>query len=145
MIARLTGDAKISTLKNDKQVVNFNVAINDSYKVKGGAETTKIVTYVQCNYWVNRGITPYLTKGTFVELQGRVGVNAHNANDGEAKATLTFHANTIKLHGSAGVKNETAVKTSAEAVAVLADDLQLRSLRGKQKSLPPFFKTFEAC
>jgi hypothetical protein len=30
MTARLTGDAKISTLKNDKQVVNFNVAINDS-------------------------------------------------------------------------------------------------------------------
>ena len=27
MTARLTGDAKISTLKNDKQVVNFNVAI----------------------------------------------------------------------------------------------------------------------
>ena len=32
MTARLTGDAKISTLKNDKQVVNFSVAINDSYK-----------------------------------------------------------------------------------------------------------------
>ena len=49
MTARLTGDAKISTLKNDKQVVNFNVAINDSYKAKGSAETTKIVTYVQCD------------------------------------------------------------------------------------------------
>lgn len=34
MTARLTGDAKISTLKNDKQVVNFSVAINDSYKAK---------------------------------------------------------------------------------------------------------------
>jgi len=29
--ARLTGDAKISSLKNDRQVVNLNVAINDSY------------------------------------------------------------------------------------------------------------------
>ena len=105
MTARLTSDAKISPLKNDKQVVNFNVAINDSYKVNGSAETTKIVTYVQCDYWVNPSIAPYLTKSTLVELQDRVGVNAHNANDGEAKATLTFHANTIKLHGSAGVKN----------------------------------------
>ena len=58
MTARLTGDAKISTLKNDKQVVNFNVAINDSYKAKGSAEPTKIVTYVQCDYWVNPGIAP---------------------------------------------------------------------------------------
>ena len=123
MTARLTGDAKISTLKNDKQVVNFNVAINDSYKTKGSNEVTKVVTYVQCDYWVNPGIAPYLTKGTLVELQGRVGVNAYKANDGEAKATLTFHVNTIKLHGSAGVKNDTPIKANAEAVAVPADDL----------------------
>ena len=50
-------------------------------------------------------------------------MNAFKANDGEAKATLTFHVNTIKLHGSTGVKNETAVKTNAEAVLEPADDL----------------------
>lgn len=123
MTARLTGDAKISSLKNDKQVVNFNVAINDSYKAKGSNEVTKVVTYVQCDYWVNPGVAQYLTKGTLVELQGRIGVNAYTSKDGEAKATLTFHVNTIKLHGSAGVKNETAIKTNAEVLAVPADDL----------------------
>ena len=123
MTARLTGDAKISTLKNERQVVNFSVAINDSYKAKGSNEPTKIVTYVQCDYWVNPGISQYLTKGTLVELQGRVGVNAYKANDGESKATLTFHVNTIKLHGSAGVKNDIPVKTSTEAVAIPVDDL----------------------
>ena len=123
MTARLTGDAKISSLKNDKQVVNFNVAINDSYKAKGSNESTKLVTYAQCEYWVNPDVAQYLTKGTLVKLQGRIGVNAYTSKDGEAKATLTFHVNTIKLHGSAGVKNETPVKTNAEAVAVPADDL----------------------
>ncbi len=123
MTARLTGDAKISTLKNDKQVVNFSVAINDSYKAKGSNEVTKVVTYAQCDYWVNPGVAQYLTKGTLVELQGRIGVNAYTSKDGEAKATLTFHVNTIKLHGSTGVKNDSPVKTSAEAIAVPADDL----------------------
>ena len=123
MTARLTGNAKISTLKNEKQVVNFSVAINDSYKAKGSVEKTKIVTYVQCDYWVNPGIAQYLTKGTLVELQGRVGVNAYTGKDGEAKAALTFHVNTIKLHGSAGTKNEIAAKTNAEAVLEPADDL----------------------
>jgi len=123
MTARLTGDAKLSTLKNDRQVLNFSVAINDSYKAKGSNEPTKIVTYVQCDYWVNPGIAQYLTKGTLVELQGRVGVNAYTGKDGEAKASLTFHVNTIKLHGNASVKNEIAVKTNAEAVAVPVDDL----------------------
>jgi single-strand DNA-binding protein len=123
MTARITGDAKISTLKNDKQVVNFNVAINDSYRAKGSNEPTKIVTYVQCDYWVNPGVAQYLTKGTLVELQGRVGANAYMGKDGEAKATLTFHVNTIKLHGSAGVKNETPVKENAGAILEPADDL----------------------
>ena len=123
MTARLTGDAKISTLKNDRQVVNFSVAINESYKAKGSNETTKIVTYVQCDYWVNPGVAKYLTKGILVELQGRIGVNAYTGKDGEAKATLTFHVNTIKLHGKASVKSETPVEANAEAIATPADDL----------------------
>jgi len=123
MTARLTGDAKISTLKNDKQVVNFSVAINDNYRAKDSTGPTKIVTYVQCDYWVNPAIAQYLTKGTLVELQGRVGVNAYTGKDGEAKATLTFHVNTIKLHGKANTNDEAPVKANAEAVVEPVDDL----------------------
>ena len=116
--ARVTGDAKISTLKNDRQVVNFSVAINDSYKAKGSTEITKLVTYVQCDYWVNPSIAQYLTKGTLVELQGRIGVNAYKTNDGEAKATFTFHVNTIKLHGNGKQLVRDASKVVPMAVAV---------------------------
>ena len=123
MTARLTGDAKISTPKNDRQVVNFSVAINDSYKAKGSNEPTKVVTYVQCDYWVNPGVAQYLTKGTLVELQGRVGVNAYISKDGEAKATLTYHVNTIKLHGKASTKNEVPVTENAGVIKEPADDL----------------------
>jgi len=123
MTARLTGDAKISTLKNDRQVVNFSVAMNDSYKAKGSNEPTKVVTYVQCDYWVNPGVAPFLTKGTLVELQGRVGVNAYMGKDGEAKATLTFHVNTIKLHGKASAKDEAPVKENVGTILEPADDL----------------------
>ena len=124
MTARLTGDAKISTLKNDRQVVNFSVAINDSYKAKGNSEVTKIVTYVQCDYWVNPAITRYLTKGTLVELQGRVGVNAYTGKDGEAKATLTFHVNTIKLHGNGRQQdNNGKIVPMAADIKTPAEDL----------------------
>lgn len=123
MTARLTGDAKLTTLKNDRQVVNFSVAINDSYKAKGSNEPTKIVTYVQCDYWVNPGVARYLTKGTLVELQGRVGVNDYTGKDGEAKAALTFHVNTIKLHGKRNTNDEIPVKANAEAVVEPTDDL----------------------
>ena len=123
MTARLTGDAKLSTLKNDKQVVNFTVAINDNYKAKCSSEITKVVTYVQCDYWVNPNIAKYLTKGILVELQGRVGVNAYTSKDGEAKASITFHVNTIKLHGSKSVKNTIPIEEKEEAVLDAKDDL----------------------
>lgn len=63
IIERLTADAEEKTLQSDKQVVNFNVAINDSYKPKGSSEATKITTSLQCEYWVNANIAPYLKKG----------------------------------------------------------------------------------
>jgi single-strand DNA-binding protein len=122
--ARLTGDAKISTLKDERKVVKFSVAINDCYKAKGSNEPTKIVTYVQCAYWLNPGIAQYLTKGTLAELQGRVGVNAYKSIDGEAKASLTFYVNSIKLHGKSNGSGATApVVQMTTAVAAVADDL----------------------
>lgn len=116
MTARLTADAKLFTVKGDKQVVNFNVAINDSYKPKGTNEVKKIVTYVQCAYWMHPGVTQFLTKGTVVELQGRIGVSAYKSTDGEAKASLQFHVNSIKFHGG----SKTAAVTAAPAPS---DDL----------------------
>ena len=122
--ARLTGDAKLSTLNNDRQVVNFSVAINDSYKAKGSTEVTKVVTYVQCDYWVNPGITPYLTKGTIVELQGRIGANAYTGKDGAAKATLTFHVNIIKLHGNGKQQSGDTAKVLSIAAADIKDPVE---------------------
>ena len=64
--ARLTADAVVKTVKEEHKVVNFYVAINDSYKTKDSSELKKVVQYVQCSYWINPGIAEYLTKGTLV-------------------------------------------------------------------------------
>ena len=121
--ARVTGDATVSTLKNEKQVVNFNVAINDSYRSKETAEIIKTVTYVQCSYWVNSKIARYLTKGTLVELQGRIGVTAYISKDGIAKGSLTFHVNRIKLHGKSNASNQAPVVPMTTTTMEPAEDL----------------------
>ena len=114
--ARLTGDAKVNTLKDERQVVNFNVAINDSYKTKDSSEVKKVATYFQCSYWINPGIAQYLKKGSLVELYGRIGVNAYRDREGEPKATLTFHVNNLKLHG--GSKHERTQTNAVSPVSV---------------------------
>jgi single-strand DNA-binding protein len=99
IIGRLTADAKVNKLKDERKVVDFSIAINDSYRAKGAGERTQVTTYVQCSYWISASIAAHLTKGTMVELSGRIGVDAWNNMQGEAKAALRFHVSTIKLHG----------------------------------------------
>jgi len=100
---RLILGSRTNQLKDGRKVVNFCVAVNDSYKPKDSEEVKKMSTLYNCSYWVNPAIGQYLTKGTLVELYGRLSANAWNNANGEAKASLNFHVNNIKLHG--GGKN----------------------------------------
>src|SRR6187549_2302681 len=120
LVGRLTADAKVSTLKDERKVVNFSIAINDSYKPKGNEMVTKITTFVNCSYWINPAIAEHLTKSTLVELSGRIGVNAWTNAEGEAKASLTFHVNNLKLHG--GVT--TAIKEKVTDAADIKEPIE---------------------
>lgn len=93
---RLTADATVATLKDERKVVNFSVAVNDSYKPKGG-ERVKVVAYYNCSYWITDKVAPYLTKGTLLELDGRIYVKPYVSKNGEAKASLNCHVTNIKF------------------------------------------------
>ena len=98
IIGRLTRDAEVRTTSQEKQVVNFSIAINDSYRNKQG-ERIEQTSYFDCSYWISPNVAKILTKGALVELTGRASTRAWTANDGELRAGLNFHTATIKLHG----------------------------------------------
>ena len=106
LVGRITKDAVVTQLKDERKVVNFSIAVNDFYKPKNG-EGVKITTYVNCSYWISEKIAERLTKASLVEINGRIFVNAYKGADGEAKAALNCHVNTIKIHSFG--KKETAV------------------------------------
>lgn len=110
IIGRVTKDAQVRTLSNSKQVVNFSVAINDSYRNKAG-ERVEQTTYFDCAYWLSVKVATILTKGTLVELKGRVSARAWTGNNGEANAGLNFNTSQIKLHAG-GKKSETVQATT---------------------------------
>ncbi len=112
IIGRLTRDAEVRTLNNDKQVVNFSVASNESYKNKQG-ERVEQTTYFDCAYWISAKVATLLTKGTLVELTGRVSTRAWVGKDGEPKAGLNFHTSNIKLHG--GSRRAETIQATAQA------------------------------
>ncbi|RXK58549.1 single-stranded DNA-binding protein [Lacibacter luteus] len=106
IIGRLTKNGLINTLKDERKVLNFTVAVNDYYKPKGADKAATITTYYNCSYWINMQLAERLTKGTLVELDGRIGVNAYTTMQGEAKASLILHVNAIKIHQT--MKNNVA-------------------------------------
>lgn len=62
---RILKDAAVNKISDDKQVVNFSISINDSYKPKGSSEYKKIVTYIDCSYWLNSKSADHLKKRCF--------------------------------------------------------------------------------
>ncbi|RKR05134.1 single-strand DNA-binding protein [Flavobacterium sp. 90] len=109
---RITKDATVHKVSNDKQVVNFSIAINDSYKPKGSSEYKEIVTYIDCSYWMSAKTAEWLKKGALVQLFGRIGLSVYTSSDGRALGSLTFHINNLKILVFAK-KAETAQNTAS--------------------------------
>jgi single-strand DNA-binding protein len=115
IIGRLTRDAVVAKASAERQVVNFSIAVNDSYRPKNSTEVKKIVTYIDCSYWLSTGVAQFLKKGTAVELFGRIGLNVYIGNDSQAHGSLTFHTSNIKIIAFVNDSAETEKNTDADA------------------------------
>ena len=118
---RVTADAQVRNVSNSKTVVNFSVAINDSYKNKEG-ERIEQTTYFDCAYWFSPKVAQILTKGTVVELTGKVSARAWTGSDGQPHAGLNFNTSQIKTHGG-GKKLETVQATTGTTTDKPENDL----------------------
>lgn len=117
---RLTADAVVRTVKNDRKVTGFNVAVNKRWKDKNGGKQEK-TNFVECAYWINSGVAEYLKKGTVVEISGWMDAQAWVNRDGDAKASLRCDVESLKLYGfhqnkerSAAPKRKAGAKTGEE-------------------------------
>jgi len=103
LFGRITADAKVSKVREDKEVINFTIAINDSYKSKDG--TIKKTVFVRCSYWFNSGMAAHLTKGRLIEVNGRLEVSAYINMQVEPVGRLDFHVSNFKFLGNSEKKS----------------------------------------
>ena len=123
LVGRITKDAVVNVLKDERQVVNFTIAINDYYRQKGAAEATRFTTYVNCAYWLSSKIAERLKKGTLVELTGRISVEVFTDMNGNAKGSLKCHVNNIKIHSTSKEAQPAATPEAHLSTAEETDDL----------------------
>ncbi|OCA69140.1 single-stranded DNA-binding protein [Chryseobacterium artocarpi] len=113
IVGRITKNAEVNALANDKKVVNFSVAINDSYKNKQG-ERVDQTTFYNCSYWISSNVAKILTKGTLVELTGKPSASAWIGKDGEIRSGLNFLTSLIKVHGG-GFKSDSVIDNTSSS------------------------------
>ena len=105
VIGNLGKDCIVNNV-NGKTVINFNVAHTEKYKDNQGNQKDKTI-WVDCAYWTDRtGISPYLTKGQSVFVEGIPDVRTYTTTDGRNGASLTLRVLSIQLVG--GKKTEGA-------------------------------------
>jgi single-strand DNA-binding protein len=125
VIGRITADAVVKQLKNDRQVVSFSIAENDWYKPKGMEQGIRTTTFYNCSYWLGTGVAGILKKGTLVEIAGRLIINAYSGFQGDAKASLNLHVSRVQVHQvpKAGEPVGGDVSVSPSAVQAPVEDL----------------------
>jgi single-strand DNA-binding protein len=121
IIGRLTKDAVVKTIRDDKKVVSFSIVLNDGYKDKKTNKWVSVPSFYNCSYWLSSNVASILKKGNLVELTGRISVNPYKDLQGEAQASLNFHTDTIKVHQT--TKKEDSVVVAKAETATPADDL----------------------
>lgn len=122
IIGRITQDAVVKQLRDERKVVSFSIALNHWYKPKNG-EATTATTFVNCSYWIGAGIADRLKKGSIVEVSGHPTVRAYTNMSGDAKATLDCHVDTIRIHQLTGKASIDSQSQAKPGVSVSAEDL----------------------
>ena len=99
VIGRLGKDCVVNTV-NGKNVINFTVAHSEKYRDSQGNNQEK-TTWVDCAYWTDRtAVSPYLTKGTQVFVEGSPEVRSFTRQDGTGGASLSLRVREVQLLGS---------------------------------------------
>ena len=99
-IGNLTRDGQLKEVGSN-QVCNFSIARND--------RRTKETTYIDCSIWgqLATSLSPYLTKGTKVYVEGELGQREWMDKDGGKQVSLTCRVRELELVGGGGERGET--------------------------------------
>lgn len=105
LIGRMSKDIEIRYTQNQKEVGNFDLAVNRNYKNANGGHDTD---FFKCIAWGNlaKTIHIYTSKGSQIAIEGRVENRKYQAQDGTNRYVTEVVVEGVRLIDFK--KNETA-------------------------------------
>lgn len=101
IIGNLGADAEMRYTGSGKAVTNFSVAVNRAWQDSTG-EKQEEVEWFRCVHWNAEGVTPYLTKGKRVYVEGRLQTRSWEHKGKKNYRTEVVVSNLILLGGPTG-------------------------------------------
>lgn len=123
LLGRISKNAKVSDVKGGKKVVNFSIALNDSFKDKDGNWVDQ-TTFVNCSYWLSEKVAKILKNGAIVSLSGRLIPRIYINKEGQPIPVIDCNVDDITLIAFAPKKGNAAPQPTAAAdITEPIDDL----------------------
>jgi single-strand DNA-binding protein len=105
IIGHIGQDATVKDL-GQNQVINFSVAVSESYVNKTTNEKVVNTTWYECAKWGNNtAVAQYLKKGTQVLVEGKPTARSWQKEDGSLISVLGVSVLNLELLGSAKSDN----------------------------------------
>jgi single-strand DNA-binding protein len=135
VIGNLGKDCVVNTV-NGKNVINFTVAHTEKYKDSQGTNQEK-TTWVDCAYWTDRtGLSPYLTKGKQVFVEGNPEVRTFTRQDGTAGASLSLRVREVQLLGGKSEGGPSPMNSGSNAGSANTEMAGAAEMNGPIDDLP---------
>lgn len=123
----LVRDTEVRTTRSGRSVVNFTVAVNDSFRK--GDEERRHTEYIKVTAWggLAEKAGEYGKKGTRVRVEGKLRANPWTDKDGKKRTDWGIMAETIKWYGDMSRDYTESVESHATAEET-----------GHNEDVPPF-------
>nr|DAM29450.1 MAG TPA: Single strand binding protein [Caudoviricetes sp.] len=98
----LCRDAELRMAASGTAVLSFSVAVNESVKDRNG-EWSDYPNYIDCTMFGRRAesVAPYLTKGAYVAVVGRLHQNRWKAQDGQNRSKVEVLVDNVHFESRA--------------------------------------------
>jgi single-strand DNA-binding protein len=115
IIGYLGQDSEVKDLGHN-QVINFSVAVSESYINKTTNEKVVNTTWYECAKWGNNtAVAQFLKKGTQVLVEGKPTARSWQKEDGSIVSVLGVSVLNLELLGGAKSENNSATQAQTQA------------------------------
>lgn len=104
LLGHLGKDAESKFLPSGVSVAKFSVATSRRWKDKGSDEWKEETEWTNVFLWRSENLTPYLTKGKQVYVEGRLQTRSYEDKEGQKRYSTELVAEEVILLGGGGEK-----------------------------------------